>query len=167
MSKLLNVLIVLVIILFIGYKFIYSNTISTGNEAPSIEETLINGDSFKLDDLKGKYVLIDFWGSWCPPCRRANKKLVPLHQKYHEKGFEILSIAIEKNEKHVHRAIEKDNLYWKYHIVQQSALVLSAPLALKYKITELPTTVLVNKEGLIMGSNLSIEKIDQLLAERL
>ena len=133
----------------------------------------MNGQEFDLEDLRGHYVLIDFWGSWCPPCRAQNKLIVPLYQKYENKqftdgeSFKILSIAIEKKAERAQKAIAKDNLYWPHHIVQQSRIVLQAPLALAYGITDLPTTILINPEGNIMGTNLHADKIDSILSKRL
>lgn len=173
MTKVLNVLIALVLIAFIAFKFIFNRTKTVGEKAPQIKENLLNGDQFSLSDLKGNYVLIDFWGSWCPPCRKENKKLVPLYQKYENttfkngEKFHVLSIAIEKNSERVQTAIKKDNLYWPHHIVQESKIVLKAPLALSYGITELPTSLLLNPDGYIMGTNLNMEKIDKMLAERI
>jgi len=173
MSKVLNVLIVLVLIAFIAFKFVFNRTVSTGETAPEIKETLLNGQEFELSDLRGKYVLIDFWGSWCPPCRAQNKLLVPLYRKFESakfndaEGFEMLSIAIEKKAEKAQKAIDRDNLYWDHHIVQESRIVLQAPLALLYGITDLPTTILVNPEGKIMGTNLHTDKIDKLLSKRL
>ena len=173
MSKVLNVLIALVVIAFIAFKFVFNRTKTVGEKAPEIKETLLNGEDFALSSLKGNYVLIDFWGSWCPPCRKENKHLVPLYQKYENTSFKngekfhVLSIAIEKKAERAQSAILKDNLYWPHHIVQESTIVLQAPLALSYGITELPTTLLLNPEGIIMGSNLSMEQIDKMLAERM
>ena len=173
MSKVLNVLIVVVLLALIGYKFLWPKAVKVGEEAPAIERTLVNGAEFKLSDLKGDYVLIDFWGSWCPPCRRANKELVPFYQKWEGKKFkdgaqlQILSIAIEKQSARAHKAIEKDNLYWDHHIIEQSRFLLQNPLALAYKVSDVPATFLINKEGHIMGRNLSFEEIDKLLTQRL
>lgn len=167
MSKVLNVLIALVVIAFIAFKFVFNRTKTVGEKAPEIQEALLSGEDFKLSDLKGNYVLIDFWGSWCPPCRKENKHLVPLYQKHENKNFKIISIAIEKKAERAQKAIAKDNLYWPHHIVQESKMVLQAPLALKYGITDLPTTLLLNPEGVIMGTNLPLEKVDEMLQERL
>lgn len=173
MSKVLNVLIVLVVLGIIGYKFLWPKTASVGETAPSIERTLVNGQEFKLSDFKGDYVLIDFWGSWCPPCRKANKELVPFYKKWEGKKFkdgaqlQILSIAIEKQKTRALKAIERDELYWDYHIIEQSRFLLQNPLALAYKVSDVPATFLINKEGQIMGKNLTFEEIDKLLTQRI
>ncbi len=173
MSKLLKLLILLVIVAFLAFKFVTNRSMTIGETAPEITEHLLNGEKFNLSDLKGNYVLIDFWGSWCPPCRAQNKHIVPLYRKFENAefkdadGFKILSIAIEKKAERAESAIKKDNLFWDLHIVQQSKFVLQAPLALAYGITDLPTTLLLNPEGQIMGKNYHPEKIDELLTKRL
>lgn len=167
MSKVLNVLLLLVLGAFLFYKFLMPSQVATGEKAPEIEAQLLNGEDFKLSDLQGNYVLVDFWGSWCPPCRQANKKLVPLYKKYEGKKFKVLSVAIEKKSGSASRAIAKDNLYWDLHIVQENRFVLQNSIAMKYNVTDLPTTVLINPEGNIMGTNISFENIDKMLSERL
>ncbi len=173
MSKVLNVLVVVVVLALIGYKFLWPKAVTVGEYAPVIERKLVDGTDFKLEDFKGDYVLIDFWGSWCPPCRKANKELVPFYKKWEGKKFkdgnqlQILSIAIEKQRARALKAIEKDNLYWDHHIIEQSRFLLQNPLALAYKVSDVPATFLINPDGQIMGKNLSFEEIDQILTKRL
>ncbi len=173
MSKLLNILIVVVILAFLLFKFVLFNSIEVGNEAAEIEETLLDGTPFTLSSLRGNYVLIDFWGSWCPPCRKQNKDLVKLYGKFENKsfedgdGFKIVSIAIEKKAENAKKAIAKDNLYWPHHIVQQNKFVLQNSLALKYGVKDLPSTFLLNPEGKIMATNKHPQELDQLLSARL
>lgn len=140
---------------------------SAGTPAPEIEGTLANGENFKLSNLKGQYVLVDFWGSWCPPCRKANKKLVQLYMDHNQGGFEIVSVAIEKNEKTWQKAIDKDGLSWPYHILRKSRLVATDALALKYTVTDLPSLFLLDKDHNIVGTNMSYEEIDSYLKEKL
>jgi len=173
MSKVLNVLIVVVLLALLGYKFLWPTAVTVGESAPAIERTLVNGNAFKLADFKGDYVLVDFWGSWCPPCRKANKELVPFYQKWEGKKFkdggqlQILSVAIEKQKARALKAIERDNLYWDHHIIEESRFLLQNPLALAYKVSDVPALFLINKEGHIMGKNLSFEEIDKLLMQRM
>ena len=158
------------LILIIGLAVAYTKLPplkSSGQPAPQFEETLANGDAFKLSDLKGKYVLIDFWGSWCPPCRKSNPKLVQLYDTYADKGFEIVSIAIEKNEKTWARAIQKDGLRWPYHILRKSRLVATDALALQYTVTDLPSFFLLDPDQNIVGTNMTYQEIDQYLRDQL
>lgn len=144
---------------------------SHGESVPEFEAQLMNGESFKLSDLKGKYILLSFWGSWCGPCRKENPALVGLYKKYHGKkfksasNFEIVSIAIETNEKSWKNAIEKDGLIWPYHIVQMNRF--KSPIASKYGVKEIPTKYLLNEKSEIIAVNLSIAEISKMLDNRL
>lgn len=145
----------------------------SGKTAPEIEVDLANGTPFKLSDLRGQYVLLDFWGSWCPPCRRDNPKLVELYEEFNGKnfkdasGFEIVSIALEKNDKYWQKAVDKDGLIWPYHILRVSKLVISDPLAIKYQVNDLPSKFLIDPEGEIVGVNMTRGQIEEYLRARL
>lgn len=136
-----------------------------GESLPKIEAELIGGEPFDIEELNGQYVLIDFWGSWCAPCRKENPDLVKLYDKYKEKDFQIVSIAIETDEGRWKKAIENDNLYWPYHIVQLDRF--SSPIAKEFGVREIPTKYLLNREGKIIAVNATIEVLDRLLAERI
>ena len=136
-----------------------------GETIPKIEASLINGEQFNIDDLKGQFVLVDFWGSWCAPCRKENPGLVKLYDKYKDKGFQVVSIAIETDEAKWKRAIEKDNLSWPYHIVQLDRF--SSPIAKEFGVREIPTKYLLNKEGEIISVNATMDVLDLLLADRI
>lgn len=173
MSRLFNVLFFSCLIAYLGYTLYSKTRTSGGKKVAEIEGKLFDNSTFKLSQLQGNYVLIDFWGSWCPPCRQENPQLVALYDKYERKnfkaaeGFEILSLAIEKDDKRVHAAIKNDGLRWPYHIIQTSKLVLSSPLALSYGVTDLPTKFLVAPDGTLIGRNMSFTEIDAYLAQRL
>jgi len=144
------------------------NKKKSGDIAPVFTDTLINGETFNLANQKGRYTLLSFWGSWCGPCLKDNPKLVALNKKYENKkwknagGFDIVSIAIEKSDKRTKALIKKHNLYWPYHIIKVSSLVLKEPLALKYGVSNLPTKILIDPKGEIVG-RLSIEEVDAYL----
>jgi thiol-disulfide isomerase/thioredoxin len=136
-----------------------------GEAIPKIEARLINGDQFSIEDLSGQFVLVDFWGSWCAPCRKENPDLVKIYDKYKDKDFEIVSIAIETDEGRWKNAIANDNLYWPYHIVQLDRF--SSPIAKEFGVREIPTKYLLNKEGKIISVNATIDVLDRLLADRI
>ena len=142
-----------------------------GEEIPVISANLMSGEAFNIEDLKGKYVLVDFWGSWCGPCRVENPSLVALYDKYHGKtfkkaaDFEIVSIAIETDEAKWKRAIAKDNLHWPYHIVQLNRF--SSPIAKEFGVREIPTKYLLNEKGQIISVNATMDVLDRLLADRI
>ncbi len=173
MKKALNIVLFVLVAAFLLMKFVFNARVEEGVQAPNIEAELINGESFNLESLRGQYVLVDFWGSWCPPCRVENRKLVPLYHKYKDAlltekgGLEVLSIAVEKNEKYVHRAIENDGLEWKNHIVQVSRFVLSSSLAQAYNVTDLPAKFLIDPQGNLIASNPTMSEIEEILTERL
>ena len=141
-------------------------------ELPELNETLMSGESFDLKSLSGNIVLIDFWGSWCGPCRRENPKLVSLYQKYHGKkfknaiNFEIVSIAMEKNDRRVKQVIERDGLNWPHHIVKVSKILLGSKLARDFGVSDLPAKFLYDHTGKLISKNAHIAKIDAYLSSQ-
>jgi thiol-disulfide isomerase/thioredoxin len=136
-----------------------------GDQVPDIAMTLANGQLAKLSDLRGKYVLLQFWGSWCAPCRHENPHLIQLYQKYHQKGFEIFSIGIEFSDEAWKKAIINDKMEWPYHAME--SVNFDGPLAKQFNIKSIPTTFLLNPEGVIMGVSLSPDYLEKMLSEKL
>jgi len=165
-NGILNVLLALVVLLLIGRYFYFQPRFINGERAPAFSAELMNGDPFELADLEGNYVLVDFWGSWCPPCRKANPGLVELYGKYGGHGFEIVSVAVERDAGPWRRAVERDGLYWKYHILDrtQSTRFFDSELAELYGVKQLPTSYLLNPKGVIIGVDLSPADIGQVLS---
>jgi len=136
-----------------------------GDKAPEIDVELMDGQRAKLSDLKGKYVLLQFWGSWCGPCRRENPYLIQLYNKYHDKGFEIFSIGIEPSRDSWLSAMKNDGMIWRYHTME--SINFDGPLAKQFNIKSIPTTFLLNPEGVIMGVSLSPDYLEKMLSEKL
>lgn len=88
------------------------NSVSVGKQAPDFEANTPEGKTIKLSDHFGKYLLLDFWASWCGPCRRENPNLVKAYQKYHEKGFDIFAVSLDKSKEAWLKGIKDDNLSW-------------------------------------------------------
>lgn len=137
----------------------------SGEIAPDFESIKPDGTTFKLSDLKGKYVLIDFWGSWCAPCRRENMGLVALYNKYHANGLEILSVGMERSKERWLKAIQQDGLIWNTHVSDLKRM--GGNIGRLYNIREIPTKYLLNEERKIIGVNLTMSEIDKLLSQKL
>ena len=119
-----------------------------GEQAPDIALPDVNGSIQKLSDLKGKVVLIDFWASWCGPCRRANPGLVALYSKYKSKGFEIYGVSIDDKKDAWKKAIAADKITWKQ---VNEAGGWYAPIAVKWKIEQIPTSFLLDQQGKVIA----------------
>jgi thiol-disulfide isomerase/thioredoxin len=134
-------------------------------EAPEIALPNPQGKEMKLSDLRGQYVLIDFWASWCGPCRRENPNVKRIYNVYKNKGFTIFSVSLDENPEHWKLAIEKDGLDWPYHVSDLKKW--QSPLPQIYGFDGIPFTVLVNKEGKIIAKGLRGATLEWKLKELL
>jgi thiol-disulfide isomerase/thioredoxin len=132
--------------------------------APDIamtDTTLTN--ILRLSDLKGKYVLVDFWASWCGPCRRENPNVVRLYHKYKNKGFDIFSVSLDQQRDRWIKAIQDDGLLWSNHVSDLKFWQNEA--ARMYAVTSIPRTVLLDKNGIIIARDLRGPALEDKLRE--
>jgi peroxiredoxin len=141
-----------------------SNLLPIGSEAPEIRQDKPEGGSFALSDLRGKIVLIDFWASWCRPCRMENPNVKRVYDRFNKKGFEILGVSLDRDHAAWVKAIQDDGLPWKH--VSDLGFWNNAA-AQEYGVTGIPYTVLVDREGKILDKGLRGEQLEQKLAELL
>jgi len=133
-----------------------------GGQVPDFTAKTPEGKDMSLSDLRGKVVLVDFWASWCGPCRKENPHVVKLYEKYKDKGFEVLGVSLDKDMNRWKQAIEKDGLDWP-HISDLKGWK-SEPAKL-YSVTSIPHTVLLDKEGKLIGRKLRGPQLDAKLKE--
>jgi len=120
------------------------------------------GTPLALSSLRGKYILIDFWASWCGPCRKENPNVVAAFNKYKDKGFDILGVSLDREKGAWVKAIADDHLTW-HHVSDLKFWQNEA--AVKYGVQSIPFSVLLDKEGKIIGKNLRGEELAKKLAE--
>ena len=118
----------------------------------------VAGDSITLASQKGKVILLDFWASWCMPCRAANRELGKLYSKYKSKGFEIFSVSIDENKKDWQKAISRQKITW---VQVNDPKGWDAPTAIRWNIMALPTTYLINKIGDVVSIDLDGKELDE------
>lgn len=136
-----------------------ATTIAVGQPAPDIALPNPNGKIYKLSDLKGKVVLLDFWASWCGPCRRANPSVVAAYNKYKDKGFAVFNVSLDKDRQKWVDAIKQDGLVWDYHV--SDLKYWQSQAAALYNVQAIPQQFLIDKTGKIAAvseAGLSLEK---------
>lgn len=134
----------------------------TGSIAPDITMNDVNDKPFSLSQLKGKYVLIDFWASWCGPCRDENPNIVAAYNQFRDKNFTILGVSLDKNKTAWLEAIKEDNLAWQQ--ISDLKYWSSAAVPL-YGLDVIPYNVLINPQGKIIATNLRGSSLQDKLAE--
>lgn len=141
-------------------KFATYANLAIGNVAPDIVMNDPNGKEIKLSSLRGKVVLLDFWASWCGPCRQENPNNVKLYKQYKDKGFEIYGVSLDKKMEDWTGAIMQDQLTW-IHVSDLKFWNSSAAAA--YKVEAIPATFLLDKDGKILAKNLRGEELSAFL----
>lgn len=163
------------VLFYVGRHFYMAPKVVNGENSPKIAGTLLNGESFDLNELKGKYVLVDFWGSWCGPCMVEMPGIKMLNEKYkgaqfkNADGLTLVSVAIERDENRWKKAINRIGMPWKHHIADltTSFKFINSPIASEFGVKQVPSKFLLDENGVIIGVNQSIEELDNFLAKRM
>jgi len=137
-------------------------TVAIGMIPPDITQVTTEGKLMSLSSLKGRYVLVDFWASWCGPCRRENPNVVKIYNQYKDKGFDIFTVSYDSKKDKWEKAIKDDALTW-YHVSDLKGWK-NATSDL-YGIKAIPSNLLVNKDGRIIAKNIFGKKLSDKLAE--
>lgn len=155
---------VLAALVYFIYQFMYMKpTFMVGEKVPDFSTRTIDGAKFSIDDVKGKLVLMEFWGTWCGPCRKQMPELSKLYRTYKDSlhgTFEIVSLAMDDDTTALRNVIIKDTLSWPYHLREPKN---GGEISALYQIKSIPTSYLLNDQLQIIKVNPSIEDLKDML----
>ena len=124
----------------------------------------IKGDSLRLSSMKGKVFLLDFWASWCVPCRFSNKHLVKLYEKYKGKGFEIVGVSLDDNRNAWKKAVGKDKITW---LQINDSKGWDAMSAAKWQVDAIPASFLIDRDGNVVSINAEKQELENKIRQLL
>jgi thiol-disulfide isomerase/thioredoxin len=172
-DRIITVVLLIIVAVYIGRYFYLQPKFINGEQAPDFSARLIDGRPFELSQLQGQYVLLDFWASWCAPCRRQNPDLVAFQRDYQDvrfrdaEGLEVVSVALESNPASWRAAIEKDGLDWPYHILDGNmGEARPESIGMQYQIRSIPASFLLDPTGKIIAVNANYRQLRRLLKSR-
>lgn len=132
------------------------NTIAEGHAFPSLEFVSLSGEQVSLANLKGKVVLIDFWATWCGPCRNVMPDLVETYKQYHDQGFEIIGISLDEDKSELEKYMQDKGITWQQYF---DGLVWNNKIARRFGVRAIPHIVLVDRNGAVhFNTNYNQEK---------
>lgn len=148
--------------LAIKNRYLKKVDVQIGNKIPDFAQQNQFGRLVSISDFKGKYLLIDFWASWCIPCRKENPNLVNVYKKYKSKGFDVLAVSLDFNKQSWLKAIKTDNLEWN-HVSDLGGWENEVSRMLN--VRSIPSNILVDHKGIVISKNLQGEALQRKLAE--
>ena len=154
----MKIVFTIIALFFLGYSSLSGQKLAVGDKAPEIVQNSITGETLSLSSLKGKVVLIDFWASWCAPCRKENPNLTQAFEKYKSTefkngdGFTIFSVSLDLKQSSWEKAVKDDELTWLYHVSDLKGWRNAA--AKLYSVRSVPASYLIDGNGIIVGINL-------------
>lgn len=163
--------------LFIIFTFFISaattpgQDLEVGDKAPDIVMNGLNGKEMQLSSLRGKMVLVDFWASWCRPCRKEHPEIIKTYQEYKNedfkngKGFTVFSVSLDNKRSSWEKAIQADQLPWQYHVSDLKGWDNAA--ARKYGVSSIPQSYLIDGDGIIVAVNPRGGKLENALKKQL
>lgn len=126
--------------------------VSVGHQAPDFSVPGLDGKTVKLADYKGKYVMLDFWASWCVPCRKENPNVVKLYQQYHAKGLNIVGISLDEDKNAWQKAITDDQLTWAHGSELKN---FDGPVVQRFQVQAIPSNFILDPSGKIIAKNIT------------
>lgn len=169
-NKILNILLIMLITGYTLYYIYRKPAYNSGEKAKDFTATLPNGDTFHLSDLKGRYIVLNFWASWCGPCRKESPLIYAFYNETRElhfsnaSGIEVVTIGMETKKENWEKARETDRHVWKYQTAEFDRL--SGPIATLYGIKQIPTRYFIGPDGTILMVNPTFSEIKDYLADK-